>query len=73
MSPLIPITRTTYLQLFVKKIPDLILYGTVVTGVLYWPHAFIQFFNWRDNVPNINSHTYIGYDSVYDINIYSVD
>jgi hypothetical protein len=62
---LAPIVRTSYLQLYARRIPDIMMWGAGIVGVLYWPHAIIKISNMKCNAPNVNAQTFIGYGTIY--------
>lgn len=58
--------RTTYAQLYARRVPDLFLWAGTLTGLIMWPHAVIWGLNLVRGVPKINCQTIIGTKPIYE-------
>lgn len=50
-----PIPRTSIFQIYSKRLPYLLQWGTGMAFFLGWPHAYIGISNKLNNVPPINT------------------
>lgn len=50
---------------FLKRIPDVFLWGGSFSVLVLWPHAFPYIYNKIDNVPPINVQSFIGTKPIY--------
>jgi hypothetical protein len=59
------IVRTPMYKFYLKRLPDLMLWGTFVSGILYWPRIFPTYENYKNDIPDINCQTFIDNKPIY--------
>jgi hypothetical protein len=50
------LSRTSYLTLYMRRVPSIVVWGTGITAFLVWPHAMAGASNQVSDAPKINRH-----------------
>lgn len=50
------LSRTSYLTLYMRRVPSIVVWGTGITAFLVWPHVMAGASNTVSDAPKINRH-----------------